>query len=44
MAVSNTSREVNSVSNPYRHTGVIGTVKGGSFITYEQNVGGVQIV
>jgi peptidoglycan DL-endopeptidase CwlO len=30
--------------NPYGHTGVIGTVKGGSFTTYEQNVGGVQIV
>lgn len=28
MAVSNTSREVNSFSNPYGHTGVIGTVKG----------------
>ncbi|XHB96191.1 CHAP domain-containing protein [Lactococcus garvieae] len=30
--------------NPYGHTGVIGTVKGNSFTTYEQNVGGVQIV
>lgn len=30
--------------NPYGHTGVIGSVKGNSFTTYEQNVGGVQIV
>jgi hypothetical protein len=30
--------------NPYGHTGVISTVKGNSFTTYEQNVGGVQIV
>lgn len=30
--------------NPYGHTGVIGSVKGNNFTTYEQNVGGVQIV
>lgn len=30
--------------NPYGHTGIISTVKGNSFTTYEQNVGGVQIV
>lgn len=30
--------------NPYGHTGVISSVKGNSFSTYEQNVGGVQIV
>ncbi|WP_243416197.1 CHAP domain-containing protein [Lactococcus petauri] len=30
--------------NPYGHTGVISTVKDSSFTTYEQNVGGVQIV
>lgn len=30
--------------NPYGHTGVISAVKGNSFTTYEQNVGGVQIV
>lgn len=30
--------------NPYGHTGVISSVNGNKFITYEQNVGGVQIV
>lgn len=30
--------------NPYGHTGVIASVKGNSFTTYEQNVGVVQIV
>lgn len=30
--------------NPYGHTGVIASVKGNNITTYEQNVGGVQIV
>ncbi|MEY8444562.1 phage tail tip lysozyme [Lactococcus muris] len=31
-------------TNPYGHTGIISSVKGTKFVTYEQNVGGVQIV
>ncbi|MEY8538428.1 hypothetical protein AALM99_08240 [Lactococcus muris] len=30
--------------NPHGHAGGISSVKGNSFSTYEQNVGGVQIV